>query len=89
MIDAKYKISLTGEYHRGVTYCPECDYTPKLIGDCIMGFADSNIGTMAICECPKCFSKWRFHVRLDSRAMSYYDMMLLSIENGTNNHFKD
>ena len=87
-VDSKYKIQLTGEYWAGVLSCPECGFQP----DCsitvhIIGFADSNIGTMAICECPMCFTKWHFHARLNTK-FNYYDMFLEGIDNGTQKHYK-
>ena len=86
-IALKHKIPLQGKYHKGVTDCPHCDHRPDNVIEHIIGFADSNIGLMAVVECPKCFEKWRFHARLNSK-VSYYDYFLEFIEEGMQKHYK-
>jgi len=83
-IDLKYKIPLQGKYHKGINYCPFCDHEPNNIHSEIIGFADSNIGTMVIIECPNCFEKWKFHARKNM----HYDIFIFMIEDKMQKHFK-
>jgi hypothetical protein len=81
-VDIKYRIPLQGKYWKGINSCPHCGFYPDSVTGEIIGFADSDIGLMVICECPKCFKKWRFHAR-DS-----YKYFKLWIQNGWQKHFK-
>lgn len=75
-IPLKYKIPLQGRMNKGVYSCfspcefvsPHYDVTPYIIG-----FADSNIGTMVVWECPVCFKKSYFHFRGDQLGFNYLD----------------
>lgn len=91
-IPAKHRTHLAGSYNPGVYNCRDCGYNPiqenESHFDNAIGFARSNMGIMAIFECPKCFEKWYCHARLrrhdDDR--DTYDYFLQSIQDGTNKH---
>jgi hypothetical protein len=82
-INLKYMIPLQGEYNAGVSDCPNCDYSLRPIEPYIIGFADSRIGKMIVCECPECFTKWHFHLR----GGMHYDCFLQWIEMGEQLHY--
>jgi DNA-directed RNA polymerase subunit RPC12/RpoP len=87
-IDLKYVKPYTAKYNAGVYTCPECgEELLHNLYDNIYGFADTNIGNLAMVECPKCFYKWSFHSRINS-PNNTYDYFLLSIEENENVHFK-
>lgn len=87
-IDNKYKIPVYGTYHKGVNYCPDCDYRPDRhldpFFDNACGFCDTEIGLLIVLECPKCFEKWSCHACSD-----FIMYFLLSVDGGTNKHFKN
>jgi hypothetical protein len=82
-IDLKYMIPLTGEYNAGISDCPNCGFEPECIQPHIIGFSNSNIGRMVVCECPKCFTKWYFHARTNI----HYNYFLQWIEMGLQLHY--
>lgn len=91
-VDIKYLIPLQGEYNAGVYRCPECGcnlVTGKSgnLYEHIIGFSNSNIGLMAVVECPECFKKWHYHARLNVNT-SHYDYFLEFIKEGIQRHFK-
>ena len=85
-IDLRYKIPLQGEYNAGINNCPECNFYPDTVMTEIIGFADSNIGIMTICECPVCFTKWYYHNGLDE-GVSGYHYFKASLKYGRQKHY--
>ena len=81
-IDIKYRIYLQGKYWAGINTCPECNHHPDSIVKEIIGFAYTDNGIMAICECPECFTKWYFHAR------GLYHYFKIYIKFGNQKHFK-
>ena len=53
------------------------------------GFHDSNIGMLAVVECPKCFEKWSFHARTYDGKGGHYSYFLRFVKEGMNKHFKE
>ena len=55
--------------YAGDLVCPNCDksgfydynYGPKHIRPKVIGWCETNIGYMAVFECPECGQKYRFH----------------------------
>ena len=86
-VDLKYKKPLVGRYNKSVSRCLKCDHefvrNPQYgtIFDNINGFNESNIGLVAMWECPVCFSKWFYH------GYDHYDYFLDAVENGTQKFF--
>jgi len=76
-IPVKYKIPLTGKMNKGVfdclnewNGCPNRKshrQSPYCVIEDIIGFADSNWGTMVVWECKCCGQKQFFHLREYSR----------------------
>lgn len=91
-IELKYKKPLVGKYNRSIFRCLNCDfsfYDKNLnitrhgnIFDNIKGFNESNIGLVAMWECPICFSKWFYH------GYDHYIYFLEAVKNGTQKFFK-
>jgi hypothetical protein len=54
----------------------------------ITGFADSNIGNVAMVECPKCFYNWFFHSRINEMNGGSYFYFYQYMKNGECLHFK-
>lgn len=80
-IDPNHKISLAGEYHPGINYCPECgeEVSTARYG---IGVADSPMGLVLVVQCPKCFTKYYFHCR-DTEEMGghyYYFVTFLGYD---------
>ena len=86
MIDPRYKIRLQGTYWAGINSCPKCGFRPDSVVGEIIGFANSNIGIMAVCECPECFKKWHFHARNLEKGV--YFTFKLWVEQGWQKHYK-
>ena len=92
-IDLKHRVKLQGKYNILISKCPYCDI--ELLGnkqlgsvhENIIGFADSNIGNLAVIECPSCFEYWVFHSRINEQRNTYH-RFLNCIEKGTQKHFK-
>ena len=93
MINAKYIISLSGEYNASISICPECQHDLKGsdLAKNIIGFTDAPLtgffrgGMVAIVECPKCFTHWYFHSRdVDDDGWYHYFLAFLKY----NPHYK-
>jgi hypothetical protein len=89
-VEPRFKIGLTGEYNAGVNSCPECDHSPSPLMAHAIGIADAPIGTVVIIECPKCFTKWYFHIReYADPKIGHYSYFKEFIKNGMNIHFNE
>ena len=87
IIDLKYKRALVGRHNKSVSRCLDCNHNflnNKKFGtifDNISGFNESNIGLVAMWECPVCFSKWFYHGYL------HYDYFLDAVKDRTQKFF--
>lgn len=77
-IKTEHKKPYSAKYNPLVSKCPKC-YTELRLGNeygtvfrHIYGFANINIGNVAMVECPKCFHKWSFHSRLTEERNTYH-----------------
>lgn len=88
-IDPKYVISLTGQYHAGIMYCPECGEPPDNgLMRYAIGLAKDKYGDwVMIIECPKCFEIWYFHAQRMFSTNGHYYYFLEFVKNGMNNHY--
>ena len=88
-VEPKYKIGLTGEYNAGVLDCPECDFSPSPLMAHAIGIADAPIGTVVVIECPKCYTKWYFHIRDTVVPKGHYAYFKEFVELGMNIHYDE
>jgi hypothetical protein len=86
-IESKYKTNLSGEYHAGINYCPDCGEFPSPLLANAIGIANAPIGDVIIIECPKCFTHWYFHIRDEEGKEGHYYYFKKFIEYGINPHF--
>ncbi len=77
-IAIEHRKPYSAKYNPLVSKCPEC-WTELMHKESygtvfkhIYGFADTNIGNLAMVECPKCFHKWSFHSRLREDRNTYH-----------------
>lgn len=93
-IDIKYLKPYSAKYNPLVYRCPKCWEELLLkkphggLHKHIYGFADTNIGNLAMVECPNCFHKWSFHSRINDNDGRTYDFFLESVQKNENLHFK-
>jgi hypothetical protein len=88
-INPKYKIDFNGIYWKGIDFCPECNWRSSYSGNLdnpdwlinnICGFTDND---MCVVECPKCFTRWKFH------GDGFYHYFLDRVKDGSNKFFKN
>lgn len=88
-IDLKYRIPLVGRYNGNVYQCPTCkENLLSTLFNNIIGFAETLTGEFAVVECPKCFTKWHYHSRIEEGNGSHYYYFLDAIKNKQQKHFK-